>query len=171
MKWEPLRTWLHNSAGEPEDLWLHCVGVFWGTCYIEQPFPDKGLAFSIRLLKSPWVQWASILGVYAATLSWIVEQHQGWIVRELQNVINESPVMEHMYLISKRMNNSGPAYLKELLIISNLSECFHQQSCPILEIPRVFIETFDKRAFEYATPHTWNSLHLYTSRSKSMTNF
>lgn len=58
------------------------------------------------------------------------------------------------------MIDSGPAYLKELLIIKKSPRALRSAELSLLEIPRVFTETFDKRTFEYAAPHTWNSLHL-----------
>ena len=69
------------------------------------------------------------------------------------------------------MKNIGPAYLKELLINKKAPRTLRSAELSLLEIPRVRTETFGKRAFEYAAPHTWNSLPLHSRQSKGITIF
>ena len=74
-------------------------------------------------------------------------------------------------MVSKCMNNSDPFYLKELLTIKRSLRALQSLELSLLEIPRICTEKFDKRAFEYAAPHMWNSLHLHIIQSKSMAIF
>lgn len=74
-------------------------------------------------------------------------------------------------LVFKCINNIGPAYLRELLISKKAPRSLRSAKLSLLEIPRVRTETFGKRAFEYAAPHTWNSLPLNIRHSKDITSF
>ena len=74
-------------------------------------------------------------------------------------------------LVFKCMNNIGPAYLKELLISKKAPRTLRSTELSLLGIPRVKTETFGKRSFEYAAPHTWNSLPLHIRQSKDITTF
>ena len=67
------------------------------------------------------------------------------------------------------MNNIGPAYLKELLIIKKAPRILRSAEPPLLEIPRVRTKTLGKTAFEYAAPHTWNPLPIHIRQSKDIT--
>ena len=69
------------------------------------------------------------------------------------------------------MNNIGPAYLKELLINKKAPRTLQSAELSLLGIPRVRTETFGKRAFEYAAPHTRNSLPLHIRQSEDITVF
>ena len=69
------------------------------------------------------------------------------------------------------MNNIGSAYLKELLISKKAPRTLRSAELSQLAIPRVRTETFGKRAFEYAAPHTWNSLPIHIRQSNDMTIF
>ena len=59
------------------------------------------------------------------------------------------------------MKNIGPTYLKELLINKKAPRTLRSADLSLLGISRVRTETIGKRAFEYAAPHTWNSLPLH----------
>ena len=66
------------------------------------------------------------------------------------------------------MNNIGPADLKELLISKKAPRTLHSAKLLLLEIPRVRTETFGKRTFPYAAPHTWNSFSLHFRQSTTI---
>ena len=74
-------------------------------------------------------------------------------------------------LVFKCLNNIGPAYSKELLINKKAPRTLRSAELSLLAIPRVRTETFGRRAFEYAEPHTWNSLPLHIRQSKDITIF
>ena len=64
-------------------------------------------------------------------------------------------------LVFKCMNNIEPAYLREFLISRKSPRTLRSAELSLLVIPRIKTETFGKRAFEYAAPHTRISLPLH----------
>ena len=69
------------------------------------------------------------------------------------------------------MNNTGSAYLNELLIGKKALRTLQSSDLSLLEVPRARTVTLGKRAFEYAALFTRNSLPLHISQSKTITIF
>ena len=64
-----------------------------------------------------------------------------------------------MLMTFKSLNNLGPEYLQELLILYHPTRTLRSSSSPLLlDVPRTRLKTFGDRSFSVFVPNVWNKL-------------
>ena len=74
-------------------------------------------------------------------------------------------------LCSKCLNNSAPAYIKDLIVPYTPARMLRSSTSNLLSTPRVSSKKYGERAFTFLGPHIWNSLPENIRSEKGLEKF
>ena len=93
----------------------------------------------------------------------VLKQPKRYHISPLLKVLHWLPIKARINfkvaaLCFKCLNNSAPAYRKDLIVPYTPAHMLRSSSSNLLSTPRVSSKKYGERAFTFSGPHIWNSL-------------